>query len=154
MRLDGSFSVNAPCDEVYAFLTDPARLSRHLPDVQSIEIEDADHFTVTARVGVSHIKGTMVMKLAIANRRPPVSTTVTGKGSGLASVVDLVTSFTLSEGANGATIVNWQGEMQIGGKLAAFGPQGLLDRMARKNVETFIEGIKGGLSGEPAASSS
>ena len=28
---------------------------------------------------------------------------------------------------------------------AAFGPQGLLDRMARKNVETFIEGIKSGI---------
>ena len=145
MRLDGSFTVNASQEEVYAALTDPARVSRYMPDVQGVEIEDADHFTITARVGVSHIKGTMVMKLAITNRQPPVSTTVVGKGSGLASVVDMVTSFRLAPGANGETIVNWQGDMQIGGKLAAFGPQGLLDRMARKNVETFIAGIRNGL---------
>jgi carbon monoxide dehydrogenase subunit G len=149
MRLEGQFTVTAPRDDVYAFLTDPAKVSRFMPDVQGVEIEDADHFTITARVGVSHIKGTMVIKLTITNRQPPVSTTVIGKGSGLASVVDMVTSFTLDQGSNGETVVNWQGDMQIGGKLAAFGPQGLLDRIARKNVETFIAGIRSGLSGGP-----
>jgi carbon monoxide dehydrogenase subunit G len=147
VKLDGRFSVKAPRDEVYEFLTDPRRVSRHMPDVQEVDIEDGDHFTVKARVGVSHIKGTMVMKLAIRDRQPPVSTTVVGKGSGLASVVDMVTSFMLEQAGDGGTIVNWHGELTIGGKLAAFGPQGLLDRMARKNVETFVEGIKGGLAG-------
>jgi len=43
----------------------------------------------------------------------------------------------------------------ISGKLAAFGPQGLLDRIARKNVDSFIEGIKDGLcsAGRPGAAS-
>ena len=145
MKLEGRFSVKAAQDEVYEFLTDPHRVSRHMPDVQEVEVEDSDHFTVKARVGVSHIKGTMVMKLTIKDRRPPTSTTVVGKGSGLASVVDMVTSFTLTPSESGETIVNWQGEMTISGKLAAFGPQGLLDRMAKKNVEIFIDGIKGGL---------
>jgi carbon monoxide dehydrogenase subunit G len=148
VKLEGRFSVKAARDEVYEFLTDPRRVSRYMPDVQEVDIEDGDHFTVKARVGVSHIKGTMVMKLAIKDRQPPLSTTVVGKGSGLASVVDMVTSFTLAPSDNGETIVNWQGEMTISGKLAAFGPQGLLDRMAKKNVETFIEGIQGGLSGQ------
>jgi carbon monoxide dehydrogenase subunit G len=146
VKLEGRFNVNAAREEVYEFLTDPRRVSRHLPDVQEVEVENNDHFTVKAKVGVSHIKGTMVMKLAITNRQPPISTTVVGKGSGLASVVDMVTSFTLTSSENGETIVNWQGEMTISGKLAAFGAQGLLDRMAKKNVETFIEGIKGGLN--------
>jgi carbon monoxide dehydrogenase subunit G len=145
MRLEGQFSVTAPREQVYAFLTDPRKVSAHMPDVQEVTIEDADHFTVKARVGISHIKGTMVMKLAITDRQPPIGTTVVGKGSGLASVVDMVTSFTLDSGAAGETIVNWRGELTISGKLAAFGPQGLLDRMARKNVDAFIDGIKSGL---------
>ena len=148
MKLEGRFGVSAAREQVYEFLTDPRKVSRYMPDVQEVEIEDDDHFTVKARVGVSHIKGTMVMKLTIKDRQPPVSTTVVGKGSGLASVVDMVTSFTLAPGENGETIVNWHGEMTISGKLASFGPQGLLDRMAKKNVETFIEAIKGGLSRE------
>lgn len=145
MRLEGQFSVSAPREQVYAFLTDPRRVSAHMPDVQEVTVEDDDHFTVKARVGISHIKGTMVMKLAITDCQPPIGTTVVGKGSGLASVVDMVTSFTLDSGAAGETIVNWRGELTISGKLAAFGPQGLLDRMARKNVDAFIAGIQNGL---------
>jgi carbon monoxide dehydrogenase subunit G len=161
MHLDGQFSVSAAQADVYAFLTDPATVSRHMPDVKDVVIEDADHFSVTARVGVSHIKGSMVMKLEIRDRKAPVSTTVVGRGTGLASVVDMVTSFTLSAGPpldeNGLaaepalrtegnqTVVHWEGDVTISGKLAAFGPQGLLDRIARKNVDTFIEGIRSGL---------
>ncbi|MBI2189449.1 MAG: carbon monoxide dehydrogenase, partial [Acidobacteria bacterium] len=63
MHLQGQFTVAAPQAEVYAFLTDPAKVSRHMPDVKDVAIEDADHFTITARVGVAHIKGTMVVKL-------------------------------------------------------------------------------------------
>lgn len=146
MHLDGQFTIEAPRPEVYAFLTDPSRVSRHMPDVKNVVVEDADRFTVTARVGVSHIKGDVTMKLAIQDRRPPISTTVVGKGSGLASAVDMITSFTLEESGS-ATIVHWQGDVTISGKLAAFGPQGLLDRIVRKNVDTFIEGIRSGLQG-------
>jgi carbon monoxide dehydrogenase subunit G len=145
MHLEGRFSVTADQTEVYEFLTDPHRVSRHMPDVKEVEIEDRDHFTVKASVGISHIKGTMVMRLTISDRQPPTSTTVTGKGTGLASVVDMVTSFTLETSAEGETVVNWRGDVNIAGKLAAFGPQGLLDRMARKNVEKFIDGIKSGI---------
>jgi carbon monoxide dehydrogenase subunit G len=146
MRLEGQFSVRASREAVYDFLTDPRKVSRHMPDVKHVEIEDDDHFTVHARVGVSHIKGTMVMKLTITDRHPPIGTRVIGKGTGLASVIDMVTSFTLDTSHNGDTIVNWQGDVNVAGTLAAFGPQGLLDRMARKNVELFIDGIKRGIT--------
>jgi carbon monoxide dehydrogenase subunit G len=144
MYLDGQFTIDATQPDVYAFLTDPSRVSAHMPDVKDVVIEDQDHFTVTARVGVSHIKGDVVMKLTIKDRQPPVSTTIVGKGTGLASAVDMVTSFTL-ESEGGGTLVRWRGDVTISGKLAAFGPQGLMDRIARKNIDTFIEGIKTGL---------
>ena len=85
------------------------------------------------------------MKLAITDRQPPISTTVTGKGIGLASVVDMVTSFMLETSDSGETLVRWRGDVNVAGKLAAFGSQGLLDRMATKNIDTFIEGIKKGI---------
>lgn len=146
MRLQGHFTVSGTPPDVYAFLTDADCVSRHMPDVQEVVIQDADHFSVTARVGISHIKGTMVMKLEFRDRQPPVSTTVVGKGSGLGSMVDMVTNFRLEAAGAGDTTVHWQGDVTISGKLAAFGPQGLLERIARKNIDTFIEGIRAGLS--------
>lgn len=145
MHLDGHFTITAPQPDVYDFLTDPHRVSRYMPDVKNVTIDDQDHFTVTARVGVSHIKGDVVMKLTIKDRQPPVSTTIVGKGNGLASMVDMVTSFTLEPAGTGETVVHWKADVTISGKLAAFGPQGLMDRIARKNIDTFIEGIRSGL---------
>ena len=146
MRLEGRFTVRADRDTVYAFLTDPARVSRCMPDVKGVEIIDADHFTVKAAVGVSHLKGTLVLKLAITERHPPVSTTVVGRGTGMASAVDLVTSFTLDTSDTGDTVVSWRGDVTVSGSLAAFGPQGLLDRIGRANVEKFIDGITRGIA--------
>ncbi len=145
MHLDGHFTIKAAQSDVYDFLTDPSRVSRYMPDVKNVTIDDQDHFTVTARVGVSHIKGDVVMKLTIKDRQPPVSTIIVGKGSGLASMVDMVTSFTLEPAGAAETVVHWKGDVTISGKLAAFGPQGLMDRIARKNIDTFIEGIRTGL---------
>ena len=153
MHLQGEFTLDAPRPDVYAFLTDPGRLTRYMPDVKNVVIDDADHFSVIARVGVSHIKGEVTMKLTIRDRQPPISTTVVGKGNGLASAIDMVTSFALEEISTGTT-VHWQGDVTISGKLAAFGPQGLLDRIARKNIETFIAGIRTGLTGETARTGS
>jgi carbon monoxide dehydrogenase subunit G len=158
MHLEGHFTVTAPQADVYAFLTDPAKVSRHMPDVTDVVIDDADHFTVTARVGVAHIKGSMVVKLEIRDRQPPIGTTVVGKGTGLASIVDMVTNFTLEPapgpdgpGVHPSTSVHWRADVTISGKLAAFGPQGLLDRIARKNVDAFVDGIRGGLLAESRA---
>jgi len=145
VRLEGRFRVKAERGEVYDFLTNPQEVGRHLPDVKEVEIEDSDHFTVKAKVGISHIKGTMVMKLAITERHRPISTTMTGQGAGLASVVDMVTGFTLEAVEGGGTDVSWYGYVNVAGKLAAFGPQGLLDKIGRQNVERFIEGIKTGI---------
>jgi carbon monoxide dehydrogenase subunit G len=151
MHLEGHFPVTVPQADVYAFLTDPAKVSRHMPDVTGVVIDDADHFTVTARVGVAHIKGSMVVKLEIRDRQPPVGTTVVGKGTGLASIVDMTTSFVLEADTAGDTVVRWTADVTISGKLAAFGPQGLLDRIARKNVDAFVDGIREGLAAQARA---
>ena len=151
MQLQGSFTVTAPQADVYAFLTDPAKVSSHMPDVKDVVIQDADHFTVTARVGVAHIKGDVVVKLEIRDRQPPVGTTVVGQGTGLASVVDMITRFVLEPASAVDTVVRWTADVTISGKLAAFGPQGLLDRIARKNVDAFVDGIRAGLLAQTRA---
>jgi len=134
MHLEGQFTVAAPQADVYRFLTEPAKVGRHLPDVTDVVIADADHFTVTARVGVSHIKGTMVVKLEIRDRQPPVSTTLVGKGSGLGSVVDMVTSFTLAHSVTLA-LASLENAFRLGPAAALTGP------VARGDLQTIEKHI-------------
>ncbi len=145
MRLEGEFTVAAGQKEAYQFLIDAEQITRHMPDVKEVQIEDEDHFTVKAKVGISHIGGTMVMKLHIAEKNPPVSAKVVGKGSGMASVVDMTTTFTLEESGQDETKIHWMGDIAIGGKLASFGAGGLLERVAKKNLEKFIGAIQEGI---------
>ena len=116
-----------------------------MPDVEEVEIEDENNFTVKAKVGISHIRGTMVMKLRLTDKVEPVSAKVIGSGSGMASVVDTITSFTLEEAGEGMTTINWTGDVKVGGKLAAFGAGGLMERVAKKNLEKFVAGIQTGI---------
>ncbi len=145
MQLSGTFTVKADRVEAYQFLVDPERITRYLPDVEEVEIEDENNFTVTAKVGISHIRGSMVMKLALTDKNEPVSAKVTGQGTGMASVVDMITSFELEEAGEGMTTINWSGDVSVGGKLAAFGAGGLMERVAKKNLEKFVSGIQKGI---------
>jgi len=145
MQLNGSFTVKADRTEAYQFLVDPERITRYLPDVEEVEIEDENNFTVTAKVGISYIRGSMVMKLALTEKNEPVSAKVTGQGTGMASVVDMTTTFGLEEAGEGLTTINWSGDVKVGGKLAAFGAGGLMERVAKKNLEKFVSGIQKGI---------
>ena len=145
MLLEGDFIVQAAREKAYGFLVDPEQVGNHLPDVEELDVEDQENFTVKAKVGVSYIKGSMVMKLQILDKEPPVSAKVVGKGSGMASVVDMTTHFKLEEVGAGETKINWSGEVAVGGKLASFGGGGLLERVAKKNLEKFVAGIKAGI---------
>ena len=145
MQLQGTFEVNASQPQTFRFLLDPQRLARHMPDVEGVQVEDDRNFTLTAKVGVSHIKGTMTMKMTVLETQEPVSATLAGKGSGMASVVDMTTRFNLEDAGAGRTRVHWQGEAKIGGKLAALGG-GLMDRLAKQNLQRFIAGIQAGMN--------
>ena len=145
MLLEGNFTVQAAREKAYEFLVDPEQVGNHLPDVEELDVEDQENFTVKAKVGVSYIKGSMVMKLQILDKEPPVSAKVVGKGSGMASVVDMTTHFNLEEVGEGETTIHWSGEVAVGGKLASFGGGGLLERIAKKNLEKFVAGIKAGI---------
>ena len=144
MQMEGSFTVKAGRPEAYQFLIDPNKFAAYLPDVEGFEVHDENNFTMKAKVGVSHIKGTMVMKLTLVEKEEPSRAKMSGKGSGLASVVDMTTSFTLEVVEGGMTKVSWSGEAAVGGKLAAIGG-GLMERLAKKNLEKFVDGIQKGI---------
>jgi carbon monoxide dehydrogenase subunit G len=85
------------------------------------------------------VKGTMGFDFQIADRIPPSSAKLIGKGRGVGSTVDLQTTFTLQE--SGAGTVGWVADVNIGGIMAGLGTK-LLDSTSRKMVEQVLGNIQ------------
>lgn len=140
----GEFRVPRRPEEVYDFLTDPNRFGPLLPDFESLSRDDDRSFTVKVKVGVAHIRGTASIKLRLAEAEPPRHALYQGQGSLAGGSVDLTAGFDL-EADSGATRVRWKGEARVFGPLISVAG-GLLEPLARKNVQKLIDGLQAALS--------
>lgn len=138
------FRVHRKPEEVYDFLTDPHRFAPLLPDFEGLSVEDPKNFTIKTRVGVAHIRGTATVKLHLAEAERPRRAVYQGKGSLAGGTVNLTAGFHLEEDPEG-TRVRWQGEAQIFGRLTSVAG-GLLQPLAKKNVQKLIDGLHSALS--------
>jgi carbon monoxide dehydrogenase subunit G len=101
MHLEGSFETSAPRKAVWDFLLNPNDIAPCFPDLQSLELLGPDSFKARVRVGMSVVRGNMDFDFHIADKVPPNSAKLIGKGRGVGSTVDLQTDFTLDEVESG-----------------------------------------------------
>jgi len=140
MHYEGSFEVPAPREKVYAFVTDPAKVTSIFPDVQEVKVVDKDNFSVKAKVGISFMRGVMDVKMTYAERVPPSHAKMKARGSGMGSTVDLENSFDLEE-AKGGTLVRWTADAKVGGLMASVGAR-LMDAATDKYVKEIIASLR------------
>src|SRR5215475_13187525 len=144
IKFSGEFEVKRTPEEVYDFLTDPAKFAPLLPDYQGMSVQDATHFTVKVNVGISYIKGTAEVKMELAEAERPRRAQYKGQGSVAGGNVSLVAGFDLSPNGAG-TKVAWQGEAQIFGRLASVAG-GLLEPLGKKNLQKLVDALQAALS--------
>ncbi|MFQ5776423.1 MAG: CoxG family protein [Terriglobia bacterium] len=140
----GEFFVARRPEEVFDFLTNPNRFAPLLPDFRGLATEDDKSFTVKVLVGISHIRGPAEVKLHLAEADRPRHALYRGQGSLAGGNVDLSAGFKLAATTEGTRVV-WKGEAQVFGRLTSVAG-GLLQPLARKNVEKLIEGLKTALA--------
>jgi carbon monoxide dehydrogenase subunit G len=146
IQFAGDFCASKTREEVYTFLTDPRRFCPVLPDYKSMEIEDDSHFIVTLSIGISHIRGNAKIRMELAEAEFPARAVYLGKGDVPGGSTILTAGFDLEEQSGGTKLL-WKGESQIVGRLASLGG-GLLEPLARKNLNKLIEGLQAALSDE------
>jgi carbon monoxide dehydrogenase subunit G len=146
----GEFAVGKSPEEAYDFLTDPQRFSPLLPDYERVDVEDARNFTVKVKVGISHIRGTATVKMHLAEAERPRRALYTGKGTMAGGTVDLSAGFDLEPLDGQGTRIKWRGQAQIFGRLTSIAG-GLLEPLARKNVQRVVESLQQALGGTPVS---
>lgn len=144
IKFGGDFTVPRNPEEVYAFLVDPNRFCPLLPDYQSMEILDEQNFLVKLSVGISHIRGTAAVKLTLVEADRPTRALYEGKGDVPGGSATLRAGFDL-EAAAGGTRVRWSGQSTVVGRIASLAG-GMLEPLAKKNVQKLIDGLQKALS--------
>ena len=144
MKFTGDFVVKKSREEVYDFLTDPNRFAPLLPEYQGMTMQDPRNFTVKVNVGVSHMRGTAEVKMNLDRADRPTYALYKGQGKLPGGGASVSAGFDLAEAPEG-TRVSWTGEAQVFGKVTSLAG-GLLEPLAKKNLQKLIDGLRVALS--------
>jgi uncharacterized protein len=138
MQMNDSQRIPAPKEKVWAALNDPAVLKQCIPGCQSLEMSTPNEMTATVVIKVGPVKATFGGKVILSDLDPPSSYRITGEGSGgIAGFAKGGATVRLeSEGAD-VTILHYEVDAQIGGKLAQLGGR-LIDSTSKKLAGEFF----------------
>ena len=123
--------LKAPREKVYAALLDPETLKACVEGCESHTPSGPDGFDAVLRIGLVKLKG----RVEILDRVPPASLTLNIEGRGLPGSVRSSAQVRLTETEGGTDLVG-EGELTVGGFLAAAGPA-LIDETARRLLSDF-----------------
>ena len=139
MKITGEHRIPADRQTVWRALNDPDVLKDCLPGCESIEKTSDTHMNarITARVGP--VKASFSGAVTLSDLDPPNGYTITGEGQGgAAGFASGGAKVHLSEAGPKETILTYEAEAKVGGKLAQIGSR-LIDSTAKKLAEDFFE---------------
>ena len=152
MKVDGTYTMAAPRQQVFDTLMDTGALTQCLPGVEKFEEVGEGRYDVVLKAGVAGIKGTFTGTVTLDNARPPEGYRLSMDGSFAGGHVKGAGDITLvADGEK--TNVSYSGEAQVSGRLAGVG-QRLITPAARMMAGRFFKCMEEQVkSGETVATS-
>ncbi len=143
MFFEGTVTINAPQEKVYAFLTDPNLVSQCAPGLQSLQIIVPDkQFKVIASLGFGSIKATFDVDVEWEDLQPPSYAKMKAHGKAPGSGADVVSDMRLSSNPeNTITELKWTADVTIVGSIASLASR-MLGGMTKKLSGAFFECVK------------
>src|SRR3989440_1835510 len=121
MTMTGEVQLAAPREAVWAKLNDPEVLKACIPGCESLEMISDHEFQAVAVNKVGPVKARFKGKVRLTDLDPPNGYKISGEGDGgVAGFAKGGASVTLSD-KDGGTLLSYNVEAQIGGKLAQLG---------------------------------
>ena len=139
MKVAGSHTIAAPREQVWYMLQDPDVLAKATPGVKQMEREREDYYRAVLELGVGPVKGEFSGHVEVTEKHLPDSLVLSVDGSGGPGGVKAVGTLRLEEAASG-TIVHYEGDPQISGRLASVGAR-LVGGVAKKLAGQFFESV-------------
>ncbi len=140
MKLDGTYTFNAPREVVWATLQDPDALRACMPGVEQFEQTGPDDYRAVMRIGVGNIKGSYTSAIRVFDRREPEHYKLAVEARGTPGFVRGEATCDLSADASDRTTLTWSADGQVGGTIAAVG-QRLLGGVARMTITQLFKAM-------------
>jgi carbon monoxide dehydrogenase subunit G len=137
MTMNGEVQLAAPREAVWAKLNDPEVLKACIPGCEELEKTEDNGFRATAKMKVGPVSARFKGKVMLSDLDPPNGYRITGEGEGgVAGFAKGGATVGLAE-KDGGTLLSYNVEAQIGGKLAQLG-QRLINGAAKKLADEFF----------------
>ncbi|HEX8185429.1 MAG TPA: carbon monoxide dehydrogenase subunit G [Blastocatellia bacterium] len=140
MKIEGTQELRAKRERVYQALTDPAVLQRCIPGCERLEKTSENTYSTTMRAGVGSIKGVFTGNVKLEDMRPPSHYRIVVDGKGQPGFLKGSGDLDLEE-VDGATVVNYKGDVQVGGTIAGVG-QRMIQGAAKMMATQFFTAIE------------
>jgi carbon monoxide dehydrogenase subunit G len=138
MTMNGEVQLSATRDKVWAMLNDPEVLKACIPGCEQLDKSSDTEFQAVATLKVGPVKARWKGKVRLLDLDPPNSYRISGEGEGgVAGFAKGNAKVALSD-KDGGTLLSYDVEAQIGGKLAQLG-QRLINSAAKKTADDFFE---------------
>ena len=140
MKLAGEFIFDGPREAVWELVRDPEVLSTALPGTQSMERVSESEYTGNMHVRVGPISGVFTGRVVVSDESPPEGYTLSVEGRGAPGFGKGTGRVQLVDQGDGTTLMIYEGELQIGGKLAGVG-QRMVDTVAKSMTRQGLESL-------------
>jgi carbon monoxide dehydrogenase subunit G len=139
MQMTGQQRIPASRQQVWEGLNDPEVLKRCIPGCQSVTKESDVRMLATAEIKIGPIGARFNGSVTLSDVNPPNSYTMTIEGQG--GTVGFVKSgakVRLADDSNGGTLLSYEVDSQVGGRLAQLGGP-IIDATAKQLAGRFFQ---------------
>jgi carbon monoxide dehydrogenase subunit G len=140
VNVEGERVFAAPRTTVWKVLNDPASMAKTMPGVESFAVQDDRHWTAQVKVPLG--LGGLKMKIAMekTEERELEFAAMKMKGQGVGAMMNMQTTFELSDASDGGTKMIWGAEVHIAGPVGSMG-----QRVLQPIINQQVEGVLGAL---------
>jgi hypothetical protein len=140
VKIEGEYTFDGPREEVWEIMRDPEVLASALPGTQSLDQISENEFQGEMQVRIGPVAGLFSGQVKITDEVPPESLTMSVEGRGKPGFVKGTGDVQLIAQETDKTLMKYQGDMQVGGRLASVG-QRMMDSVSKSLLKQGLDSI-------------
>ena len=142
MILSGSYEFSAPRQRVWELLQDPAVLAKALPGTERLVLAAEDRFEGVMKVSVGPVTAAKFdVSVTLTEKDPPRRFVMQIDGKGGVGFTKGSATIELDEQSPTQTLLRYDSNIQVGGKIAAVG-QRLLEQVGKMMSGKALEALQ------------